>query len=147
MLSQTKSGESIWLNISIISPPNDSEPFLAHIVRDISREKKTELALERFLANLGTRSLTRRFAAEDKPASADPWIASHQPPDSPLLNLSEREIEVLTLLAEGLSTDGLALRLNISHFTARNHIQNILVKLNLHSKAQAVSYAFKKGIL
>jgi DNA-binding NarL/FixJ family response regulator len=56
-------------------------------------------------------------------------------------------VEVLRLLAEGLSTKPLAQRLNISHFTARNHIQNILVKLDLHSKAQAVSYAFKKGII
>ena len=38
-------------------------------------------------------------------------------------------------------------KLNISQFTARNHIQNILAKLDLHSKTQAVSYAFKKGLL
>jgi DNA-binding CsgD family transcriptional regulator len=37
--------------------------------------------------------------------------------------------------------------LQISRYTARNHIQNILAKLELHSKAQAVSYAFKKGLL
>ncbi len=67
--------------------------------------------------------------------------------DKTAASLSDREIEVLTLLAEGLSTKSLAQKLSISHFTARNHIQNILVKLDLHSKAQAVSYAFKRGIL
>ena len=54
---------------------------------------------------------------------------------------------MLTLLAEGLPTKALARKLGISPFTARNHIQNILVKLGLHSKAQAVSFAFKQGIL
>mgnify|MGYP000869657185 CR=1 FL=1 len=67
--------------------------------------------------------------------------------ETPLQRLTAREREVLALMAEGLPTKSLARKLGISQFTARNHIQNILVKLGLHSKAQAVSYAFKKGIL
>jgi PAS domain S-box-containing protein len=147
MLSQTKDGEPIWINTIIISPPNVSDPFLAHVVRDVTAEKKAGLALEQFLADVGNRRLPRRFPAEEKSAGMDSPGAPRRIQDKPMPALSKRELEVLTLVAEGLSTQSLAQRLDISHFTARNHVQNILVKLNLHSKAQAVSYAFKKGIL
>ncbi len=144
--TRTSEGEPIWLNISIISPPDASTPFLAHIVRDITKEKRTGMALDRFMADLGSHSLSPSISAESiagRGMGDNGYTASNRPS----VTLSSREIEVLTLLAEGLSTKGLAEKLEISHFTARNHIQNILVKLNLHSKAQAVSYAFKKGIL
>jgi PAS domain S-box-containing protein len=144
--THTSEGELIWLNISIISPPDTNSPFLAHILRDVTKEKKTGLALDRFISDLGNNSfnpLDNPEAITNRPSGENGGTASNRP----AITLSNREIEVLTLLAEGLSTKGLAEKLEISHFTARNHIQNILVKLNLHSKAQAVSYAFKKGIL
>jgi len=145
--THTSDGEPIWLNISIISPLGTDEPFVAHILRDITREKKTGLALDHFLADMGNHSLGLNENFSEKPTGRHSAAAGGAAPDRPSVTLSGREIEVLTLLAEGLSTKGLAEKLEISHFTARNHIQNILVKLNLHSKAQAVSYAFKKGIL
>ncbi len=138
LLTQAKGGEPVWLNISFISSPNPNLPFLVHILRDVTREKNTEMALDQFLADLSTPSIRKK---PDKPAAKN---ASFSRPSA---ILSDREIEVLTLLAEGLPTKALAQKLNISHFTARNHIQNILVKLDLHSKAQAVSYAYKTGIL
>lgn len=138
LLTHTKNGEPLWLNISYISPRNGNTPFLAHILRDVTQEKNTEQALNRFLTDLDARNLIRKKMGE---------ISANPISNEPAAALSDREIEVLTLLTEGLTTKNLALRLNISHFTARNHIQNILVKLDLHSKAQAVSYAFKKGIL
>jgi PAS domain S-box-containing protein len=143
LLTHTREKEPLWVNISILSPPEGMEPFIVHIVRDITREKNMQLALEQFLADLGSTSLNAN-------ASGEKQVPKNSPSQRPHLldkTLSSREIEVLTLLAEGLPTKGLAQRLNISHFTARNHIQNILVKLELHSKAQAVSYAFKRGIL
>jgi PAS domain S-box-containing protein len=147
MLVQGSEGNSIWLNVSILSPPEGEEPFLAHIIRDVTQEKTKSLALEQFLADLSAHNLTSKENSSDKPAFKNAGAAQFSSPIKPAAALSEREIEVLTLLAEGLSTKGLAQKLNISHFTARNHIQNILVKLDLHSKAQAVSYAFKRGIL
>lgn len=143
MLSQTNEGEPLWLNVTLISPSGSDEPFVAHIIRDITREKKARVALDRFLADLENHNW---MSWDDPHGKTSPRDSSGMP-ESPTTALSGREIEVLKLLAEGLSTKGLAQRLSISHFTARNHIQNILVKLDLHSKAQAVSYAFKKGIL
>ncbi len=146
LLTQTNEGESLWLNVSILSPSNGDESFVVHIIRDVTREKKRELALEQFLANLENHDLASDGGSTEKPLIRHLAGARYQT-EKPSAALSSREIEVLTLLAEGLSTKSLAQKLNISHFTARNHIQNILVKLDLHSKAQAVSYAFKKGIL
>jgi PAS domain S-box-containing protein len=146
LLTQAINGEPLWLNITVLSPVDSGEPFIAHILRDVTREKRTEMAIEQFLIVLGSSNLIPQDISTDKPISRYP-DARPSPTDKPSMALSSREIEVLTLLAEGLSTKDLAQKLDISHFTARNHIQNILVKLDLHSKAQAVSYAFKRGIL
>jgi PAS domain S-box-containing protein len=145
MWTQARDGEPLWLNVSILSPPASDEPYVVHIFRDVTRAKRTELALDQFLAHLsGNRADEAPIAeGQDKDlAGSDSTVKDRMP-----ATLSSREIEVLTLLAEGLPTKSLAQKLNISHFTARNHIQNILVKLDLHSKSQAVSYAFRRGIL
>jgi len=146
-LTRTSDGEPLWLNVSIIAPSSTEDPFIAHIFRDVTKEKKTALALDHFLYNIGSQNAGSRENPAENQAMRHLEAARFPATDRPSANLSIREIEVLTLLAEGLSTKSLAQKLNISHFTARNHIQNILVKLELHSKAQAVSYAFKKGIL
>lgn len=71
-----------------------------------------------------------------------------RPPDLPLTPdpLSERELEVLRLVAEGLSNQEIADRLVISERTARNHVGNILSKLHLANRTQAALFAVKKGI-
>jgi NarL family two-component system response regulator LiaR len=59
--------------------------------------------------------------------------------------LTERESEVLGLLREGLRNEDIAERLFISPFTAQTHIGNILGKLKVRSKAEAVAFALKHG--
>jgi len=147
LLTQTREGDPIWINVTILAQSNASNPFIAHIVRDITSEKSASLAVERFLGDLSASKIEDRKSPANGPGGETLETSRNQPRHRGSTGLSRREIEVLTLLAEGLSTKSLALKLNISHFTARNHIQNILVKLGLHSKAQAVSYAFKKGLL
>jgi RNA polymerase sigma factor (sigma-70 family) len=61
--------------------------------------------------------------------------------------LTAREREVLTLLVRGLKTQEIAEDLSISQHTARNHIQRILQKLQVHSRLEAVTYALKHGLL
>ena len=68
-------------------------------------------------------------------------------PDARARKLTTREVEVLGMLAAGRTTPEIADRLHISALTARNHIQNILDKLELHSKAEAVAFAFQKGLI
>lgn len=60
--------------------------------------------------------------------------------------LTERELEVLRLVAQGLSNREIAERLVISEMTARTHVSNILSKLHLASRTQAALYALKEGL-
>jgi PAS domain S-box-containing protein len=147
VLIQRKDHKPLWLNVSVLSPADGGEPFLAHILRDVTQEKTKELVLEQFLSYLEVHDLLPKESSAGKAPLRNAAPAKFAAMDKAAASLSDREIEVLTLLAEGLATKSLAQKLSISHFTARNHIQNILVKLDLHSKAQAVSYAFKRGIL
>ena len=61
--------------------------------------------------------------------------------------LTEREREVLTHLAEGESNDQIAALLVISPKTVERHRENIMRKLNLHSRSELVRYAIRKGII
>jgi DNA-binding NarL/FixJ family response regulator len=60
--------------------------------------------------------------------------------------LTERETEILRLVAKGLTYPAIAARLVLSTRTIQNHVQNTLVKLQLHNKAQLVRYAMERGI-
>ncbi len=62
-------------------------------------------------------------------------------------NLSEREIEVLSLLVKGLSQKMVAAHLHLSPFTVANHIKNIYEKLHVHSVSEAVATAIYKRIV
>ena len=62
-------------------------------------------------------------------------------------DLTEREQEVLTYLAEGANNSEIAASLVISPKTVARHRENIMRKLNLHSRAELVRYAIRKGII
>lgn len=66
---------------------------------------------------------------------------------SPGMLITQREREILTLLAGGRRTEAIAQELNISAFTARTHIRNLLQKLGVHSRLQAVTYAMQNGLI
>jgi PAS domain S-box-containing protein len=73
-------------------------------------------------------------------------VAARESPDARARKLTPREVDVLGMLAAGHATAEIASRLHISNLTARNHIQNILEKLEVHSKAEAVAFAFQKRL-
>ena len=62
-------------------------------------------------------------------------------------DLTEREEEILTYLAEGANNEEIATSLVISPKTVARHRENIMRKLNLHSRAELVRYAIRKGII
>ncbi|NJA60729.1 response regulator transcription factor [Streptomyces sp. NEAU-H3] len=80
----------------------------------------------------------RRLAAEPEPKT------SGGGPETP--RLTERETEVLRLVAKGLSYKQIAERLVISHRTVQNHVQNTLGKLQLHNRVELVRYAIEQGL-
>jgi DNA-binding NarL/FixJ family response regulator len=61
--------------------------------------------------------------------------------------LTDREIEVLRLVAQGMSNRDIAQALSISENTVKNHVRNILEKLHLHSRMEAVMYAVREKLL
>jgi len=60
--------------------------------------------------------------------------------------LTDRETEVLRLVAKGMSYKQIAERLFLSHRTVQNHVQNTLRKLQLHNRVQLVRYVFEQGL-
>src|SRR5829696_3535829 len=64
-----------------------------------------------------------------------------------LEKLTSREIDVLQALAEGLASEGIAERLQISVSTQRNHVSSILLKLGVHSQLQALVFAVRHGVV
>ncbi len=65
-------------------------------------------------------------------------------PDVP--RLTDRETEVLRLVAKGMSYKQIAERLFLSHRTVQNHVQNTLRKLQLHNRVELVRYAIEQGL-
>lgn len=88
-----------------------------------------------------------RPAEEPLSPPRSPLVMVRESPDARARKLTAREVEVIGMLAAGHTTPEIASRLHISTVTARNHIQNILEKLELHSKAELVAFAFRKRLL
>src|SRR5262252_6233688 len=61
--------------------------------------------------------------------------------------VTNREIEILKLLANGMANKQIAYRLKISEKTVRNHVSNMYEKLGIYDRSQAVLYAVKKGLV
>jgi DNA-binding NarL/FixJ family response regulator len=72
--------------------------------------------------------------------------AHPQPAEDPAEALSERELEVLRLLARGLENTEIAHVLSISPRTVKNHVSSILTKLGLPNRVQAATYAVRRGL-
>ncbi|MGH9407543.1 MAG: response regulator transcription factor [Terriglobia bacterium] len=66
---------------------------------------------------------------------------------APVTPLSPRELEVLTMLAEGLGNKEVAWRLRISEHTVKFHVTSIFTKLDVSSRAEAVSIGFRLGLI
>ena len=62
-------------------------------------------------------------------------------------DLTEREREILGLLAQGKRNEDIAKQLYISPQTVQTHVRNILGKLRVHSKLEAVTFAVKHGVI
>jgi len=87
-------------------------------------------------------SITRRLI-EDYARRTDPI----QPPDALLRELTPREREVLILVARGLSNNEIAQRLIVTDATVKSHVGNVLMKLGLRDRVQAVVLAYENGIV
>jgi len=137
--ARTQSGEARWLNVSILTFPasgGDDTPLIVHLLRDATLKKQQEQFTHQVLD-----------AAEHLRAGFVSPAVRAAPAALQTSGLTERERDILSLLAQGLSTRDIAQSLSISPSTARNHVQNILHKLHVHSRLEAVTYAFEHGLV
>ncbi len=88
-------------------------------------------------------SMTSKLLAEFNALSRRATERDETPPPG----LTDREMQVLRLMAQSKSNKDIALALYISENTVKNHVRNILEKLHLHSRMEAVTYAWRKRIL
>lgn len=70
----------------------------------------------------------------------------NQPEVPPGEKLTERETEILKMVAKGMSYKQIAERLVLSHRTVQNHVQNTLRKLQMHNRVQLTRYAIEQGL-
>jgi DNA-binding NarL/FixJ family response regulator len=113
------------------------------LLKDVSPEHLTAAVRmvrtgDALLAPAITRRLIERFAHRDSTATAH-----HRD----LAALTPRELEVMGLLARGLSNAELAGRLHLSEATVKSHVARILAKLRLRDRAQAVIVAYETGLV
>jgi DNA-binding NarL/FixJ family response regulator len=84
-----------------------------------------------------TRRVIEEFARTPAQVQAPPELAS----------LTERELEVLHLVARGLANAEIAARLYVSEATVKTHVARMLTKLRLRDRVQAVVYAYERGVI
>jgi PAS domain S-box-containing protein len=133
MSVKTRSGQRIWINMSTIVFDNarTGHRLLVHLARDITDQKKTEQLLHKVL------DLTQQLNQLGEPAERA----------APVSDLSEQEIHVLRLFAEGKSQANVAKSLGISSQTLRNHLHHINQKLRTHNRLEAVMHAIHRKLL
>jgi DNA-binding NarL/FixJ family response regulator len=88
---------------------------------------------------VATKKLIARFLAQ--PEETDPAVPAQ------LEVLTEREREVVTLVASGLSNDDIAKRLYVSRLTAKTHVNRAMAKLGARDRAQLVVIAYQSGLV
>jgi DNA-binding NarL/FixJ family response regulator len=88
--------------------------------------------------------VTRRVIGEFATAGG---LGRQTAPPQELEQLTDREREVMVLVAEGLSNDEIAARLVISPATAKTHVSRTMVKLGARDRAQLVVYAYEGGLI
>jgi DNA-binding NarL/FixJ family response regulator len=113
------------------------------LLKDANREQlatavHTIAAGESLLAPAITRRLIEDFCQRPPPTAGIPDAVAH---------LSERELEVLRLIARGLSNAEIATSLYLGETTVKSHVARILAKLNLRDRVQTVVFAYETGVI
>jgi len=132
----TKQGDNCWLNMSVITysmSDANGKKVIVHLFHDLSYKSIDDKVLDQLV-----KVINRYHDIQHKNGNE---LESHQN------TLTAREREILALLADGHGTQDIAQLLSISTSTVRNHIQNVLQKLQVHTRLEAVTYAIKYGLI
>jgi PAS domain S-box-containing protein len=133
MSVKTRSGKRVWINMSTIVFNNQrtGRRLLIHLAHDISERKKSE-------------KLTHKMLELSKQLTALGEGSVHA---EPVPGLSEQEINILRMFAEGKESDEVTGVLGISPQTLRNHLHHINQKLRTHNRLEAVMNAIQRKLI
>ena len=109
---------------------------IGYLLKDVSAD---ELAQAIRSAHAGRSTLS--------PEAAEALVRATSKPAKPGIDLTERELAVLALMVEGLNNTQIAARLTISPSTVKSHVSNILSKLGVASRTEAVSLALRNRLV
>ena len=131
-------GSSTWFNMSIVplSRREAGRTLAIHMFRDVTSRRRAEMLAQATLATVS------RFAepSEEPPIETEPYPV-------PAPAITARELEVVRLLAEGMSTAQMAKKLSVTQATVRNHVDHLLSKLGVHRRLEAALYATQHGLV
>jgi len=138
VIARSKGDAEIWLNLSTVVVPSRRGKLsvLVHLFRDVTQGRGV-LRIARKLADMVA------DGSSEEPRLRPPTV----PDDACRVDLTRREREILSLLASCSSTEAIAGKLHISKRTVCNHVNNILRKLDVHSRLEAVTYAIRHGLV
>jgi PAS domain S-box-containing protein len=130
---RTKSGRRLWVNVSTIVFDNrrTGRRLFVRLARDIEHERRNEELVNQMLES------ARQLIA----LAHDP--AQHATVEA----LSDQELRILKLFAEGNNATTISRRLRISSQTLRNHLHRINLKLRTHNRLEAVTHAQRRGLI
>jgi two-component system, NarL family, response regulator LiaR len=109
---------------------------IGYLLKDVSAD---ELAQAIRAAHAGRSTLS--------PEAAQALVHVTSQPPAPGIDLTERELEVLTLMVDGLNNTQIAARLTVSPSTVKSHVSSILSKLGVASRTEAVSLALRNRLV
>ncbi len=135
----------------------DVQPFLMEVARKRGGTQKVKVRVVPLPAGGKSVNCIMHLVERSDPAEVERLVvalrsaarpgATAAKPD-PVISVSPltaREREIVVLLSNGYAALNIAAKLNLSHATVRNHIQNILRKLEVHSQVEAIAVAFRRG--
>jgi DNA-binding NarL/FixJ family response regulator len=146
-------GDNPALRVLVLSASGEHQDVLeavksgatGYLVKSAGREELLDAVSRTAVGDpVFTPGLAGLVLGEYRRLACDPAPSARDEPEAP--RLTDRETEVLRLVAKGLSYRQIAERLVISHRTVQNHVQNTLGKLQLHNRVELVRYAIQRGL-
>jgi len=133
MVAHRPDGADVWLDVTTVTVDDEGRSVAIHVLSESVASRRMAAVAE---------DVAQRLAAARDITTTDEVAR-----DEIRRVLTPRELDVLQLLAAGLSTDDIGRQLGLSRATVRSHVQNLLPKLGVHSRIEATVVALRAGFV
>jgi PAS domain S-box-containing protein len=133
MVARRPDGAEVWLDVATVTVDDDGRPVAVHVLSESVASRRMAALAE----DVARRLSTERAGVPSDAAAAQTIREA----------LTPRELDVLQLVAAGLGTDAIGKQLGLSRATVRNHVQNLLPKIGVHTRIEAAVLALKAGLV